>query len=747
MRTLRLRTKFLLSLLAISSGLTSATLLIVGYSVQKGVRSSLAQDLQSSVRTYESFAQQREAAMSRTAKLLANLPNVAALMTTGDVATIQDGAEGIFELSGADLLVLADGSGRVEGLRGRGETLDWGDAQELMKRSLERGEAQAWWFRAGKLYEVWMEPIYFGKTQTVLGLVAIGEAIDQKVAQELSGVASSEVAFRIGNTLVASTFAGRPGEQMEKLAGSADEGGQAREMELGRERYLTATVRISAADDEPVFLTVFKSFDKASAFLKELNGILTGLGILSIFAGSALVFLISDTFTRPLGKLVEGVRALEKGDFEYPLEGGGGDEAGELTEAFVRMRTSLRAALENQQQMETRLRQAHKMEAVGRLAGGVAHDFNNLLTIIRGHSDLLMDRVESEGAIRRSTEQIRKAADRAAGLTRQLLAFSRMQVLQPRILDLNSVVAEMGKMLPRLIGEHIEYVFRPGANLGRIKADPGQIEQVIMNLAVNARDAMPQGGSLTITTRNAAVSAEEAAVRPPMTAGDYVLLSVADTGHGMDEATKTHIFEPFFTTKEVGKGTGLGLATVYGVVKQSGGFIWVESAPGRGAQFDIYLPRAEEDSAEPAGMEEKAVRRGTETILVVEDEQSVRELACEFLRCSGYSVMEAGNGTEALAILGKQGARVDLVLSDVMMPKMTGATLMEKLKTILPDTPVLLMSGYAEYAGTPDSVRQAAVIQKPFTLASLLEAVRDALDRKIVREAASVSGPGGGLRT
>ncbi len=230
-----------------------------------------------------------------------------------------------------------------------------------------------------------------------------------------------------------------------------------------------------------------------------------------------------------------------------------------------------------QRQLEERLRQAHKMEAVGRLAGGVAHDFNNLLTIIRGNSDLLIDREGSDNFHRRCVEQIQKAAGRAVSMTRQLLAFSRMQVLQPRVIELNTIVAEMGKMLPRLIGEDIEYAFIPDPLLASVKADPGQIEQVFLNLAVNARDAMPNGGNLTIQTTNISIDEGEAEKRPPMTPGLYVLLSVTDTGHGMDDATKTHIFEPFFTTKEVGKGTGLGLATVYGVVKQSGGFIWVNS--------------------------------------------------------------------------------------------------------------------------------------------------------------------------
>ena len=256
-----------------------------------------------------------------------------------------------------------------------------------------------------------------------------------------------------------------------------------------------------------------------------------------------------------------------------------------FTAAFDRMRTGMQKSQLEQKALEERLRQAHKMEAVGRLAGGVAHDFNNLLTIIRGHSDLLLDRGQLDDAQRHNLDQIQKAAGKAVTMTRQLLAFSRMQVLQPRVLDLNAIVTDLGKMLPRLIGEDIEYIFAPDPKLAPVKADPGQIEQALMNLVVNSRDAMPNGGTITVRTRNVVIDKDEAQHRAPMLPGEYVLLSVSDTGTGMSPEIKAHIFEPFFTTKEVGKGTGLGLATVYGVVKQSGGFVWVESTLGEGATF------------------------------------------------------------------------------------------------------------------------------------------------------------------
>jgi signal transduction histidine kinase/CheY-like chemotaxis protein len=738
MRTARLRTKFLLSLLAISAGLTAATLLIVGYSVQKSVRASLQEDLQSSVNTYRSFAQQRESTLTRSAQLLANLPNVGALMSTRDPATIQDGSDGIFRLSGGDLLLLASPNGSVLGVRSKTAALDAGDVQETLRRSLARGDAQSWWFQEGRLYEVWIQPIYFGGTQTMLGFLAIGQAIDERAAKDLSNVAASEVAFRYGDSLVASTLSGSLAtEAMRRFSAGPAAADEPQEIQLGSEHYLAATVRLSQPDDAPVLLSVFKSFDKASAFLKRLNGILVALGLLSVLVGCALVFFISDTFTKPLANLVSGVRALETGDYDYPLDQTGGDEVAEVTGAFTRMRSGLRKAQGDQHELEERLRQAHKMEAVGRLAGGVAHDFNNLLTIILGHSEILLDRPENDSLLKRSAEQIRKAADRAVGLTRQLLAFSRMQVLQPRVLDLNAVVADLGKMLPRLIGEHIEFVFRPGADLGRIEADPGQIEQVIMNLAVNSRDAMPNGGSLIVATRNVVISDAEAARHAPMLPGRYVLLSVSDTGHGMDAATKTHIFEPFFTTKELGKGTGLGLATVYGVVKQSGGFVWVESTPGNGTTFEVYLPQTQQEAAR-TDVESRpaAMPRGTETILVVEDEAGVRAITCEFLTSSGYSVLEAADGVEALEVIARHQGRIHLVLSDMVMPRMGGTALVERLKTVLPDAPVLLITGYSEYsrASGESGSKLPAALPKPVSRALLVQKVREVLQGRAAEQ-------------
>jgi two-component system cell cycle sensor histidine kinase/response regulator CckA len=382
-------------------------------------------------------------------------------------------------------------------------------------------------------------------------------------------------------------------------------------------------------------------------------------------------------------------------------------------------------------QLENQLRQAQKMEAVGRLAGGVAHDFNNLLMVIKGHAELLVEQMRSDGVAHRKVEQIKKAADRAAGLTRQLLAFSRMQVLQPKVLDLNSVVVEIGNMLPRLIGEDIELVIVPGKSLGCVKADQSQIEQVILNLSVNARDAMPQGGQLTIETANVDLDEGYAFRHASFQAGPYVMLAVRDTGMGMDAQTQAHIFEPFFTTKELGRGTGLGLATVYGIVKQSGGWIWVYSELGQGTTFKMYLPRVGEavEAAEQGEVRAKSPR-GTETILVVEDQEGIREMAREFLEGCGYTVLEAKDGDEALQIAERHQGTIDLVVTDVVMPRVGGRELAHRLTVVRPQVKALFMSGYAEYSraqqGNPDW--DIVCLEKPFSLDTLGRKIREVLD-------------------
>lgn len=380
---------------------------------------------------------------------------------------------------------------------------------------------------------------------------------------------------------------------------------------------------------------------------------------------------------------------------------------------------------------EEQLRQSQKLEAIGQLAGGVAHDFNNLLTVISGYSELLLRRLPEESPFRASAEEIKKAGELAAGLTRQLLAFSRKQILQPKVLDLNSVVSELEKMLRRLIGEDIDLLTITEPALGQVKADPGQIEQVILNLAVNARDAMPNGGQLTIQTSNACMSEDYAQHHVSAVAGNYVMLAVSDNGCGMDMDTKERIFEPFFTTKGAGKGTGLGLSTVYGIVKQSGGNIWVYSEAGKGTAFKIYLPRVDEprDVGFAHGGSTPAPH-GTETILLVEDEEQVRRIVHEILETQGYQVLVAVNGEEALAIAQQHEGEIDLMITDVVMPQMGGRESVERLSPLRPRMRVLYMSGYTDDAIVRHGLidEQLQFIGKPFTADALARKVRTVLD-------------------
>jgi PAS domain S-box-containing protein len=383
-------------------------------------------------------------------------------------------------------------------------------------------------------------------------------------------------------------------------------------------------------------------------------------------------------------------------------------------------------------QAEAQLRQSQKMEAVGRLAGGVAHDFNNLLTVIRGYSELILSRLAPGDPSQREMEEVKKAADRAAGLTGQLLAFSRRQFIATKVVDLNAVVMNMDGMLRRLLGEDIiELCADLEEQLGSIKADPGQIEQVIMNLAVNARDAMPTGGRLTIETRNVMIGKGPRRETMMLEEGPYVLLAVKDTGHGMSEETQSHLFEPFFTTKDKGKGTGLGLSTVYGIVKQSGGAIGVESKPGHGTTFKIFFPRVDE-AAKGFQVAGGAAGRahGRETILLVEDEPAVRGLVHEALRLNGYNVLVARHGIEALLTGAKHMGPIHLLLTDVVMPQMSGPEVAEKLTVVRPEIKVLYMSGYPDHPVFSQGgvKRDTAFLQKPFTPNVLTQKVREVLD-------------------
>ena len=443
----------------------------------------------------------------------------------------------------------------------------------------------------------------------------------------------------------------------------------------------------------------------------------------------------NETFTKGSSSPVE-YRFRRKDGAWRILESNGSpirNQRGEIEKVVVVSRdiTERKKAEELLRQREEQLRQAHKMEAVGRLSGGFAHDFNNLLAVIIGYSESMDLRLPPSDPLHKSVQEIHKAGERAAALTHQLLAFSRQQVLQPKVLDLNALVTDMGKMLRRLIGTDIELTTKLASKLGQVKADQSQLEQVIVNLVVNARDAMPKGGKLLLETSNFHVDERVAGSLPFLHPGPHILLSVTDTGTGMDEKTQQHIFEPFFTTKEPGKGTGLGLATVYGVVKQSGGVVGVESDLGHGSTFKIFLPQAEKSSVEPDTDTKGAMRSiGTGTILLVEDEESLLHLTAEVLTESGYTVLPAHNGIEALEIARSFDDSIDLLLTDVVMPRLGGPALAQYVARLRPGIRILFMTGRAERGTDSDGTLLAGIepLQKPFSHDALLCHVRCVLD-------------------
>jgi signal transduction histidine kinase/CheY-like chemotaxis protein len=717
----------MLSLAVVIAGLTWATLLVVRRTAEERVQREIQEESHNAMITFQVLQQGHLVALTHKADLLASLVT----LRNGDPTAIEDVGNDPWQSEECDLMVLSDASGKIVALHTTMDEFPRATAQEILSHELKERNTTGWWYSGTRLYQVVLKPYYNGAPakSNLLGTVIVGRGIDPE-ATELRRVSSSHVVFRYGNDIVASTLSLF---KQQEFAAQLGRGPWKEQVTLDGERFFASTVELTSGA-KPVSVIVLKSYNEALAYLEKQNQLLGGLGALAVFAGGVLVFVISDKFTRPLAHLVQGVQALEKGDFSYPVVAEGSDEVAHVTRAFDRMRKTLKNDESQKQQLEEQLRQAQKMEAVGRLAGGVAHDFNNLLTIIKGHGDLMLDKLQASDPLQRNATQIEKAANRAASLTRQLLAFSRMQVLEPKVLDLNVLVAEMCSLLKRLVREDISFTFKAGESLGRVKADPGQIEQVIMNLTVNACDAMPTGGKMVVETRNVCVDETLAKMRPPLLPGDYIRLTVEDTGHGMDATTKERIFEPFFTTKELGKGTGLGLATVYGVVKQSGGCIWVESEPGKGTRFEVYLPVVVQEAEESASSEgtRKSAPHHSGAVLIVEDEEAVRELAAEFMKSAGYKVLTASDGEEAVAVAKRSGP-IRVLVTDIVMPKMRGPELAKLLKASRKDLKIVYMSGYLEFnKGDDEFLEGSYFLQKPFSRDSLVNKVDEALKHKRV---------------
>ncbi len=576
----------------------------------------------------------------------------------------------------------------------------------------------------------------------IAGVLFLGVRLDDIFAKKISRETAARISFaNLNGVVTGSSHGNGPG-------------------------YDPAMIRLSLLEQTPTFLmdldgyraiqfSPLKVVDETFCLIIETDlGIVRGMlhrnrmelaktGALILVCVLLLGIVATVLLVRPLKRLQQEAQGVVR-EFtgqELPLDAGG-NEIRTLSAATHRMVEAIKTHIDERgkaeqalRRSEEQLRQSHKMEAVGRLAGGIAHDFNNLLTVVNGYSEVLLRRLGKTDPARREVGEIHKAGERATTLTRQLLAFSRRQVLKPQAIRLNDIVTNLGAMLRRIIGEDIDLSTTLCAGLWTVLADPNQVEQAVLNLAVNARDAMPSGGRLSLSTANVSLDAPDDLDGITIPAGRYVRLEIADTGCGMDAGTIAHIFEPFFTTKEHGKGTGLGLAMVHGIVLQSGGRIRVRSAPGKGTTFGIYFPTAEGEALEPDGVpalaaESAGTSGGTERVLVVEDEDLVRELVREGLQKDGYSILSASNGREALAIAGGYEGPIDLLLTDLVMPGMNGMELAQRLMPLRPEMRVLYMSGYSEEAISRFGVVEdgATFLQKPITLSLLSRKVREILD-------------------
>ena len=714
----RLRTKLLVSIVALVFLLTAAVLTLVQVRMRAHVYDDLASTLRTESAVYSKVEQARREQTEQSTDLIANMPSVKMLMSSHHAPTIQDASASMLSNSGADVLALQDPASKLLALHAKSARVASSSERFLLFHSEGRHD---WWFVHGHLYDVSFAPISAGSGLELrhLGAVALGREVTPQSIAGSDALREGPVILERDGRVLLSSLDPSLWEDFEKWLRKPHAAQSIDELDLGGERYLGTFIELSG--DHPVKLYCLRSYDQATIFLGLLNRMLLGLAVIAVIMAGLIGFVLSSQITLPLENLVLASRQMEKGDFEFPIGAEGKDEVSELTRAFVQMRKTLRLS------REAMLRSA-RLEAVGRLAGGVAHDFNNLVMIITGYSDLLLETATPE--TRPHIEEIKRAASRATGLTRQLLAFSRKQVLEPQVLDLNHTVRGMLKMLRLLLGENIELLTSLSEQVGRVKADPGQLEQVIMNLAVNARDALSGQGKLIIETQACHLGEACAGTRSEVPPGSYVLLAVTDNGCGMNSETMAQIFEPFFTTKEPGKGTGLGLSTVYGIVKQSRGYITVYSEVGIGTTFKIYLPSVEKPAQQLQLAPAQELPTGDGTVLLVEDETSLRTLTAEALQRFGYHVLQAGNGLEALVACEQYRHDIDIVVTDIVMPRMGGPELVQKLRRKQTGFSVIFISGYTEAAvlENADISKDSVVLNKPFSPEDLVRKILEARD-------------------
>jgi signal transduction histidine kinase len=570
---LRLRTKFLLSLLLVSAGLTCTTLLLVRNSVQRQVRQEIFRDLDNSVASFQNFQRLRAVTLSRSAQLLADLPDVRALMTSHDAATIQDGSPHFWQLAGSDLFLLADATGKVMALHGVPPEFTPHTAQDLLPAALADGQSQHWWYGAGHLYEVFLQPIYFGKAAEdhILGYVALGYEIDDRIAQEVRRVSASQVAFRYGDSIVRSTL--NPSQETELLEQTRNSppsaGRDPDQIQLGDERFLATSLELTPGATPAVRLSVLKSFDQATAFLSRLNQLLLALGLAAVLAGSALVFLISHTFTRPLGSLVAGVRALEQGDYAYPLEAHGGDEVAEVTAAFDRMRKSL-------QTTQRELIDSERLATIGRMASSISHDLRHSLAAVVANAEFLCEGSLTAAQREELYGEVRVAVNQMTDLIESLLEFSRTrESLRPSLCD----VRETLERAVQSVRVHPEYhrikfnISSEGSSEGWF--DARKLERAFQNLLLNACEAVAHDtGQIEVTIRRN---------------GKDLEIFLADNGPGIAEAVRDRLFEPFVSFGKE-NGTGMGLTVVQKIMQDHGGDIVVARSTPTGTVFKVHLP-------------------------------------------------------------------------------------------------------------------------------------------------------------
>lgn len=593
MRGIRLRTKFLLSLLVLLVAFLSATLLIVRDTVQQQTRKEILSDLRNSVSTFQNFQRQRESTLTHSAELLANLPTLKALMTTQDAATIQDSSADLWRLAGSDLFVLADRADRIVAYQASSVGLTRDAAQALLERSIHRDQAPYWWFGGGRLYEVFIQPVYFGSAaqNSPLGLVALGHEIDDRAAKEVSRIAASEVAFCYGNRLVVSTLTPSQESAFTQFlrAPQNNASPDPEEIQIGGERYLTTSIELDPEVNPGVSLRVLKSFDQATMFLDSLNRRLLVVGLIALFAGTISVFLISDTFTRPLADLVGGVRALEQGDFSYPLEPRGGDEVAEVTNAFDKMRTTI-------QRTQQQLVDAERLATIGRMASSISHDLRHPMTAIMANAEFLSENGLDQRQRDDLYKEIRLAVEQMTDLVESLLEFSRAR----------SQMRLVYGSLPKTIERAIQMI-RTRSEFGRVQIalscegsgeawfDPKKLERVFYNLILNACEAiLPAAGEVEIHVREA---------------NDRFEIRVSDTGPGIPGQIRDKLFQPFVSFGKE-NGTGLGLTVVQKILQDHGGEVAVERTTAECTVFKILLPIQRAPQTAPENAPARAARNG-----------------------------------------------------------------------------------------------------------------------------------------